>query len=233
MVVPRRAWPLLFTVVLLSEGWLVSDSAAQVDRVAERAQWQIARLHYAGGGDWYANPSSLPNLQEELARRLGMAVAEREAVVTLDDERLFSFPLLYVTGHGTFRPSSIDLDRLRRYLDAGGLLWVDDNYGIDESFRLAMKRLYPDRALLPLGSDHPIYSSFYSLPGLPKIHEHDGDPAQGFGIFQGEHLAIFYTWSSDIGDGLEDPEVHKDPAAVREAAMKMAINVCVFAMTQP
>lgn len=200
---------------------------------AERLQWQIARLHYSGGGDWYANPSSLPNLHRELARRVGLPVADREAVVTLDDERLFGYPLLYVTGHGTFRPTPADLERLRRYLDAGGMLWVDDNYGLDASFREMVHRLYPDRELLPLGSDQPIYSAYYELPGLPKIHEHDGDPAQGFGIFEGDHLAVYYTWSSDIGDGLEDPEVHGDPAEVREAAMKMAINVCVFAMTQP
>ncbi len=224
----RRWW----WAVALTSLW-VGSAAAQRDRGGDRSQWQLARLHYAGGGDWYANPSSLPNLHRELARRVGMKVAPREAVVTLDDERLFNYPMLYVTGHGTFRPSRSDLDRLRRYLDAGGFLWVDDNYGIDSSFRAAMRELYPDRPLLALGSDHPIYSAYYDLPALPKIHEHDGDPAQGFGIMDGSHLAVYYTWSSDIGDGLEDAEVHGDPAEVREAAMKMAINVCLFALTQP
>jgi Domain of unknown function (DUF4159) len=227
-----QLWTVAFAL-LATMSTTAAGAKAQTGRTQDRARWQIARLHYSGGGDWYANPSSLPNLHEELARRLGIAVAEREAVVTLDDERLFGYPMLYVTGHGTFRLSSPDLSRLRRYLDAGGMLWVDDNYGIDSSFRAAIAKLYPDRRLLPLGSEHPIYSAYYDLPGLPKIHEHDGDPAQGFGILDGEHLAVFYTWSSDIGDGLEDAAVHNDPPQAREAAMKMAINVCVFALTQP
>jgi hypothetical protein len=194
--------------------------------------FRIARLHYTGGGDWYANPSSLPNLQRELERRTGIRCAERELTVTLDDERLFSYPMLYVTGHGDFRLSRGDLDRLRRYLDAGGFLWVDDNYGLDKSFRALAAELYPQSPLTKLPGSHPIYRSWYSLPGLPKIHEHDGEAAQGFGIFHEGRLAVFYTWSSDIGDGLEDAEVHGDSAPVREAALQMAINVCVFEMTQ-
>ena len=138
-----------------------------------------------------------------------------------------------MTGHGTFDPAPADLDRLRRYLDAGGFLWVDDNYGLDASFRAAAAELYPEGELVPLGSDHPIYSSYYELAGLPKIHEHDGEPAQGFGIFDEGRMTVFYSWSSDIGDGLEDPAVHGDGPEVREAAIRMAINVCVFAMTQP
>lgn len=195
--------------------------------------FRIARLQYAGGGDWYANPSSLPNLLVEMERRTGIPAAEGEVSVTLDDERLYSYPLLYLTGHGTIRPSPGDLQRLRRYLDAGGFLWADDNYGLDDSFRQMVAELYPGQALVPIGSDHPIFRSFYDLPGLPKIHEHDGDPARGFGIFDQGRLAVFYTWSSDIGDGLEDPAVHNDPPQAREAAIRMAVNVCVYALTQP
>ena len=195
--------------------------------------FRIARLHYTGGGDWYANPSSLPNLHRELERRTGIRCAEREATVTLDDERLFNYPMLYVTGHGDFRLSRGDLDRLRRYLDAGGFLWVDDNYGLDKSFRQLAGELYDQSPLSRLPGSHPIYRSWYRLPGLPKIHEHDGEAAQGFGIFHEGRLAVFYTWSSDIGDGLEDAEVHGDSAPTREAAIQMAVNVCVFAMTQP
>lgn len=217
----------------------VSGATAQAPSARSRSvpedlgEFRVARLHYAGGGDWYANPSSLPNLLRELRERTGIPTSDREVTVTLDDERLFSYPMLYATGHGDFRPQRAGLERLRRYLDAGGFLWVDDNYGIDRSFRALAAQLYPDSPLVPLGGEHPIYSSFYALPGLPKIHEHDGAPAQGFGIFREGRLAVFYTWSSDIGDGLEDSQVHGDPAAVREAALKMAINVCVFAMTQP
>lgn len=223
----------LAAVVFLVAGMEVGPAAAQRGQDPDEGRFRVARLHYGGGGDWYANPSSLPNLQRELGTRTGLATAEREVVVTLDDERLYRFPLLYVTGHGTFDPSAADLDRLRRYLDAGGFLWVDDNYGLDASFRAAAARLYPEGELVPLGSDHPIYASYYELAGLPKIHEHDGDPAQGFGIFDGGRMAVFYSWSSDIGDGLEDPAVHGDPPPVREAAMRMAINVCYFALTQP
>lgn len=211
-----------------------SRSADPGDAVPEDlGQFRIARLHYPGGGDWYANPSSLPNLLRELERRTGVRCFEREATVTLDDERLYSYPMLYVTGHGDIRFARPDLERLRRYLDAGGFLWVDDNYGLDKSFRQLAGELFPQNPLTKLPGSHAIYQSWYPLAGLPKVHEHDGDPAQGFGIFRDGRLAVFYTWSSDIGDGLEDPEVHGDSAKSREAAMQMAINVCVFAMTQP
>ena len=194
---------------------------------------RVARLHYSGGGDWYANPSSLPNLHAGITRRTGIPTVERDLAMTLDDERLYRYPLLYATGHGVMRPSPAELRRLRRYLDAGGFLWVDDNYGIDQSFRAMVAELYPEAELVPVGSDHPIYSSYYRLEGLPKIHEHDGDPAQGFAVFDRGRMAIFYSWSSDIGDGLEDPAVHNNPPEAREAALRMAVNVVVFALTQP
>jgi hypothetical protein len=194
--------------------------------------FRIARLHYPGGGDWYANPSSLPNLLRELTRRTGVETPEREATVTLDDERLYSYPMLYVTGHGDIRLDANSAQRLRRYLDAGGFLWVDDNYGLDTSFRQLAGQIYPESTLTAIGSDHPVYHAYYDLPGLPKIHDHDGEPAQAFGIFSEGRLAIFYTYSSDIGDGLEDSQVHGDPPATREAAMKMAVNLCIYAMTQ-
>lgn len=228
--IPSARW-LLCAVAVAS---LVTASSASAQRVRgfDPGQFTVARLHYSGGGDWYSNQSSLVNLLAELQRRTGMATTEREAVVTLDDERLFDYPMLYVTGHGTIRPDDPDLARLRAWLDAGGFLWVDDNYGLDDSFRQMVRRLYPDQDLVPLGGEHPIYSAYYDLPGLPKIHEHDGLPAQGYGIFDRGRLAVFYTFSSDIGDGLEDPEVHHDRPEVREAAMRMAINVCYFALTQ-
>jgi len=211
---------------------VVADASAQSSRYADPGLFTIARLHYSGGGDWYSNQSSLPNLLAELERRTGVRTMEREAIVTLDDERLFSYPMLYATGHGIMRPIVSDLDRLRTWLDQGGFLWVDDNYGIDDSFRDTVQRLYPEGELVPLDGDHPIYSAWYELPGLPKVHEHDGLPAQGYGLFDSGRMKIFYSFSSDIGDGLEDPEVHGDGADLREAAMRMAINVCWFALTQ-
>jgi hypothetical protein len=228
---PRlQSFALAGLLVLLSTG--STPGAAQRRGADELGLLQIGRLHYAGGGDWYANPSSLPNLHRALAERTGLPTADEEQIVTLDDERLFRFPFLYATGHGTIRPSPADIERLRRYLDAGGFLWADDNYGLDRSFRELVSQLYPDSPLVPIGSDHPIYAAYYRLPGLPKIHEHDGDPAQGFGVFRDGRMVIFYSWSSDIGDGLEDAQVHNDPPEVRETALRMAINIVYFALTQ-
>ncbi len=208
-------------------------AAASSPLSAQRGLFTVGRLRYPGGGDWYGDPSSLPNLLTELQRRCGIPCTPRDEVVSLDSEDLFSHPFLYATGHGVIDLSETDLARLRRYLEAGGFLWVDDNYGFDPSFRRMVGKLYPDRPLVPLSSDHPIYRAWYVLPGLPKVHEHDGDPAQGFGLFLDGRLAIFYSWSSDLGDGLEDPQVHGDPPEVREAALQMAINICIWALTQP
>jgi hypothetical protein len=219
-------------VVLLATLAVAAPASAQLGHSAETGRFTIARLHYAGGGDWYANQSSLPNLLAELQRRTGIPTTEREAIVTLDDERLFDYPMLYVTGHGIMRPIESDLSRLRTWLDAGGFLWVDDNYGLDESFRDTLQRLYPDHELVPLDGAHPIYSAWYDLPGLPKVHEHDGLPAQGFALFDEGRMKVFYSFSSDLGDGLEDAAVHGDSPDVREAAIRMAVNICYFALTQ-
>ncbi len=232
----RAGWRIVIlaaavVLVALDLGGATPAAFAQGD--LDPGPFRVARLHYSGGGDWYADPSSLPNLLRELQRRTGIAAASEEVVVTLDDERLFDFPFLYATGHGILRLRPEEQRRLRTYLDEGGFLWVDDNYGLDASFRQLMAELYPDRPLVAVGSDHPIYSAYYTLPGLPKIHEHDGDPAQGFAIFDRGRMSVFYSWSSDIGDGLEDPLVHGDPPELREAAMRMAVNVCLFALTQP
>lgn len=230
-VTPRIPRGLIRAVVL---GTLVvaSVASAQTSGTTDPGQFTIARLHYAGGGDWYSNQSSLPNLLAELQRRTGIPTTEREAIVTLDDERLFNFPMLYMTGHGIVRPVESDVSRLRTWLDTGGFLWVDDNYGLDESFRDTVRRLYPEGELVALDGDHPIYSAWYELPGLPKIHEHDGLPAQGYALFDDGRMKVFYSFSSDIGDGLEDAAVHGDSADAREAAVRMAVNICYFALTQ-
>lgn len=220
--------PLVLIFAVLTAPAIARD-LVQADPLAV----QIARLHYGGGGDWYGNPSSLPNLLRTLHQRTGLTTAATEAVVTLDGEDLYRYPLIYATGHGRIALTPPELDDLRRYLDAGGMFWADDNYGFDQSFRETVAQLYPDLELRPIGSDHPIFRSFYRLEGLPKIHQHDGDPAQAFGVQKDGRLVIFYTWSSDIGDGLEDPEVHGDPAPVREAAAQMAVNVMMYALTRP
>ena len=232
-VSPRRGWRVASACLWGVLATAMPRGAPGQEAPQSLGTFQVARLQYAGGGDWYANPSSFPNLLRELQLRTGIPTAGEEATVTLDDERLYAYPMLCVTGHGTIRPSPADLQRLRSYLDRGGFLWVDDNYGIDKSFRAMVAELYPEGKLVPLSSRHPIYRSFYQLPGLPKIHEHDGDPAQGFALMHQGRMAIYYSWSTDIGDGMEDPEVHNDPAEKREAALRMAVNICYYALTQP
>lgn len=192
----------------------------------------IGRLHYDGGGDWYANPSSLPNLLEAIRSSTTLQVAERERVVTLSSPELWELPYLYMTGHGNVRFSDQDVAILRRYLEQGGFLHADDNYGMDRSFRREMARVFPDRPLVEVPLDHPIYSIVYRFPeGIPKVHEHDGLPAQGFGIFLDGRLVVYYSYQSDLGDGWEDPEVHGDPEPVREAALRMGVNLFVYAVT--
>jgi len=228
MVLPRRRRLLLAAPLALVALLCVASSAAE-----DTAEVRIARLRYPGGGDWYCDPSSLPNWLREFQRRTGLPAAGAEAVVTLDSEDLYRYPLLYMSGHGRIDLSDPQIDALRRYLDAGGFLYADDNYGLDASFRDLVSRLYPDQDLEPLSSEHPIYRAYYDLPGLPKIHAHDGDPAQGFGIHRQGRLVLFYSWSSDIGDGLEDADVHNDPPDIREAATRMACNILMYALTHP
>jgi hypothetical protein len=202
-------------------------------RTDEEPEVRIARLHYDGGGDWYCDPSSLPNWLAQFEIRTGIPTAETDVVVTLDSEDLYHYPFLYVSGHGRIALDTEDLAELRHYLDAGGFLYADDNYGLDASFRDMVAQLFPEQELTPLAGNHPIYHSFYELPGLPKIHKHDGEPARGYGVTRNGRLVLFYSYSSDIGDGLEDPDVHGDPAEVREAATKMAVNILMYALTHP
>lgn len=229
---PRAIAGAIAIVLAASLGGMVDPALAQPPTL-EAPEVRIARLRYGGGGDWYCDPSSLPNWLREFQRRTGIPTAASEAVVTLDSEDLYRYPLLYVSGHGRIGLDDAELDELRRYLAAGGFLYADDNYGLDASFRELISRLYPDRELQPVDSSHSIYRAYYALPGLPKIHVHDGHPAQGFGIQIDGRLVVYYSWSSDIGDGLEDPEVHGNPPEVREAAIRMACNILMYALTSP
>lgn len=192
----------------------------------------IGRVHYDGGGDWYTNPSSLPNLLRAIRERTTLETAERERVVRLTDPALPDVPYLYMTGHGNVRWSSDDVRALRSHLEAGGFLHADDCYGMDPSIRREIARAFPDRPLAEVPLAHPVYHNVYEFPrGIPKIHEHDGLPAQGFGIFLGRRLALYYSYQSDLGDGWEDPEVHHDPAPIRELALRMGVNLFVYAVS--
>jgi len=191
----------------------------------------IGRLHYDGGGDWYANPSSLPNLLAAVRERTGIPVEQEERTVTLMSDELWSVPYLYMTGHGNVRFSDDELRILRAYLVQGGFLHVDDNYGMDSSIRRELARLFPGQELTDVPLDHPVYHLAYEMPrGIPKIHEHDGKPAQGLGLYLNGRLVVYYSYQSDLGDGWEDPEVHKDPVEKHESALRMGVNLYAYAV---
>lgn len=194
-------------------------------------RFTIARVKYSGGGDWYANRTAIPNWLKGLRMRVGIETAEDQVILSLTDRQIYRYPLIFMTGHGNIKLSDEEARALRDYLTHGGFLFADDTYGMDKSFRREMKKVFPEKDLIPVPDDHLIYHCFYDLPGLPKVHEHDGDPAQGFAIYHDGRMVVFYTFSSDISDGLEDPEVHRDPPDVREQAMRMAINLAVYVLT--
>ena len=199
--------------------------------MSSRALLTIGRVHYDGGGDWYANPSSLPNLLRAIRERTSLRTTERERTVRLTDPNLWSVPYLYMTGHGNVLWSPEEVRALRRHLEGGGFLHADDNYGMDTSIRREIGKLFPDRQLADVPFDHAIYHAIYDFPaGPPKIHEHDGLPAQGLGIFIGNRLALYYTYQADLGDGWEDPDVHHDPEPVREQALRMGVNLFAVAV---
>jgi hypothetical protein len=193
----------------------------------------IARLKYGGGGDWYGDTTSLRNLLAALKARTTIPVAADDAaVVQPGSAALFQYPFVFAAGHGNIKFTDAERTNLRQWLDSGGFLWVDDDYGIAPSFRREMKALFPDAELVELPYAHPILHELYDFPaGLPKIHEHDGGPARAFGIVRDGRLCVFFSFDSDIGDGLEDESIHHDPPEKHEAALKMAMNIVHHALT--
>lgn len=193
----------------------------------------VARLEYGGGGDWYANPSALPNLLQAIRDRTGIPVASDEVVVGPLDPTLPDYPFLYMTGHGNVSFTPEERDRLREHLVGGGFLHADDNYGMDEAFRREIEALFPASELEEIPPDHPVFHTVYDLSeGLPKVHEHDGGPPRAFGIFHDGRLVVFYSFESDLGNGWEDPHVHDTPPEVHEAALRMGVNLFVWALSQ-
>ena len=187
--------------------------------------WTIARLKYGGGGDWYASPSALPNLVKRAKKDLGVNLCETEKSVEVLEGNLFDYPILYMTGHGKVEFREEERKVLRNYLFQGGLLWASDNYGMDESFREEMKKLFPHHEMVELGRSHPVFQSHYQLRGMPKIHKHDGKRARAYGIFVDGRSVLFYGYESDLTNGWEDPDVHNNPPPVREQAFRMGVNV--------
>ncbi|MBK7805646.1 MAG: DUF4159 domain-containing protein [Saprospiraceae bacterium] len=190
---------------------------------------KIGLLKYGGGGDWYSNPTSLVNLAGFCNKFLGTNIDPEYAVVDAGSVDLFNYPLVHMTGHGNVVFSDADAENLRNYLIAGGFLHIDDNYGIDPFVRVAMKKVFPELSFVELPFNHPIYHQKYKFDnGLPKIHKHDDKPAQGFGLIWEGRLICYYSYESDLGDGWEDPEVHKDAEEVRIKALKMGANIVQY-----
>ena len=195
--------------------------------------FSIARIHYGGGGDWYSDPSSIPNLLKYLNTNTPISVNLEEARIKLTDENANQYPYLYLTGHGNIKFTDDEIISLRTILMNNGFLHADDNYGMDASFRREIKRIFPNKELVPLPYDHRLFHTYFSFPqGLPKIHEHDGKSPQALALFEGERIILLYTYESDLGDGWENASVHQDPWPIRESALKMGVNIIYFALTQ-
>ena len=196
----------------------------------DRSSYQLAILKYNGGGDWYSNPTSVPNLVNYCNDELNMNISTDVATVEVGSPAIFNYPFVHMTGHGNVVFSNEDADNLRKYLLAGGFLHIDDNYGMDKFIRPQMKRVFPELDFVELPFDHPIYHQKYDFNGLPKVHEHDDKPPQGFGLFYEGRMVCFYTYESDLGDGWEDEEVHGDSEATRTKALKMGANIVQYAL---
>lgn len=193
----------------------------------------IGRLQYDGGGDWYNNPSVIPNLCTEISRRTTIKTAEDQTIVSLKDNRIFDYPIVYMTGHGNITFSEEEIENLQNYLAKGGFLYVDDDYGMDEHFRREIARVFPNKKLQELPAAHDLFHCFYDFGnGLPKIHEHDGKRPQAFALFDDfGRMIVLYTYETNISDGWASPQVHNDPPEIRELAFKMGINIVYYALT--
>ena len=190
---------------------------------------EIGLLKYNGGGDWYANPTSLPNLIKYCNQNIKTNLKNKPATVGPSSPEIFSYPFIHMTGHGNVVFSDADSSNLRNYLLSGGFLHIDDNYGMDEYIRVELKKVFPDISLIELPSNHAIYNQKYTFNGLPKIHEHDEKKAQAFGIVANGRLVCLYTFQTDLGDGWEDPQVHNDPPEKRKMALQMGANILMYA----
>jgi hypothetical protein len=196
---------------------------------ATQAQ-EIAVLKYKGGGDWYSNPTALPNLISFCNQTIRTEIKSKPQTVEVGSSALFQYPFVHMTGHGNVYFSKEEALNLRTYLLAGGFLHIDDNYGMEPYLRKELKKVFPEKELEEVGPEHPIFSQKFQFPdGLPKIHEHDGKRPQAFGIFNEDRLILLFTFESDLGDGWEDPEVHNDPVEVRQKALQMGANIIQYA----
>jgi len=217
-----------FSIVLI-----VIFFVAGIQAQSGPAPIKLALLKYNGGGDWYANPSSLVNMAAFSNKFLKTNFDLNYVTVDAGSAEIFNYPFVHMTGHGNVQFSSQEASNLRTYLISGGFLHIDDNYGMDPFVRPAMKKVFPELNWIELPASHPIYNQkYYFDKGLPKIHKHDDKPAQGFGLFWEGRLVCYYTYETDLGDGWEDQEVHKNPEELRVKAMRMGANILQYAFTQ-
>lgn len=195
--------------------------------------FSITRIHYDGGGDWYSDPSSLPNLLNFVQEETAIILTPEEKRAKIGDDIFTGSAYLYLTGHGNISFSNDEAFALREHLKAGAFLHADDNYGMDKSFREQMKKVFPDKEWVELPPDHEIFSSYFKIDnGLPKVHEHDNKRPQALALFHEGKMIVLYTFESDLGDGWEDPEVHQDSESIREEALKMGTNIIIYALTR-
>jgi hypothetical protein len=198
----------------------------------QSSEFKLARIKYRGAGDWYNDPSSLKNLAEFTRQQVPIAINPEYDDIALGSSDLFDYPFAFLTGHGSISMNQVEATNLRKYLNNGGFLYIDDDYGLDKHFREIIKQVYPDEELIEIPFEHPIYHQVYDFPeGLPKIHEHDGEAPRGFGIIKGGRLVLFYTYESNLADGWANPEVHNNPASIRQQALQMGTNILVYALT--
>ena len=198
---------------------------------AQQYQFKIGKLKYDGGGDWYANPSSLPNLIRFVNLSTNTQVATQEDVVEATGTQIFQYPYVYMTGHGNVQFTDAEVKNLRNYMISGGFLHIDDNYGLDKYARREMKKVFPELDWVELPFSHPIYHMHFDFDkGLPKIHEHDGKPAQGFALVFEGRVVCYYTYECDLGDGWENTNVHNDPEIIRKQALQMGTNIILYAI---
>ncbi|MBD3225097.1 MAG: DUF4159 domain-containing protein [Caldithrix sp.] len=213
----------MYKLITLSFFWVYFSALAQ--------PVQPVRIHYDGGGDWYGNKTTWINILEKARTELDLKVAPKEKALRITDLEFYQHPIAYIAGHGNISFTENEADRLRTFLTSGGFLWADDDYGMDTSFRRSMKKVFPELKFVELPFSHPIYHNFYDFDnGLPKIHEHDGGAPRGYGLIYQDRLVCFYSFNTDISDGCEDANIHNDPEYKRNQALKMAVNILLYAL---
>lgn len=216
----------IFYILLLSMLWAK-------DELQPIGAFSISRIHYGGGGDWYSDRSSIPNLLKFVAENTDIITESEQRVVKIGDNNFYSNSYFYMTGHGNIKLSKEEKIVLREHLINGAFLHADDNYGMDQSFRILISDIFPDKELIEIPPNHELFNIYYEFPdGLPKIHEHDNQRAQALGIFHNDRLILLYTFESDLGDGWEDIKVHNNPENLREQALKMGTNIIIYSLTQ-